>query len=289
MLHDPVSTQSALGQPAVLLEDRVVEDVHVAGHPVFAAGVAQLEEVQPRGVGRSLAASIDVAPDVEWSDGCRRVADPHHGLRDVVSPHPHVAAAALHFQAVVPAVADDVAVDVRIGAGRSAETAVASPADHIVVHVLKVGKALIVPDHVVSGRVEQRNALRPLRVIAELGVPRAAVAGGMVQLAPLDDEAFQALAMREDGCLVVEPEAGLGIEPAPVGDVAALDDNVVATLDTDRADRFPGGVLGRPGALERQSADDHVGSVDRDARIVPVADVDRGASAIVHPVGVGRA
>ena len=50
----------------------------------------------------------------------------------------------------------------------------------------------------------------------------------MVQLAALDDEPLQGRAAREDGRVVVEPEAGLGIEPAPVGDVAVFDDDVVA-------------------------------------------------------------
>ena len=73
-------------------------------------------------------------------------------LRDVVVPDAHVAAAAFHLQAVVPAVADEVAVDVRVGAGRAAEAAVAAAADDVVVHVLQVGEALVVADHVVARR-----------------------------------------------------------------------------------------------------------------------------------------
>ena len=46
-----------------------------------------------------------------------RIADHHHALRDVIVPHAHVAAAAFDLQAVVPTVADEVAVNVGVGPG----------------------------------------------------------------------------------------------------------------------------------------------------------------------------
>ena len=102
----------------------------------------------------------------------------------------------------------------------------------------------------VAAGVEQTDALRPLRVrgISRL-VPVAAIEARIVQLAALDDQTLQGGAAREDGRLVVESETRLGIEPAPVGDVAVLDDDVVAALDPDGADRFRAGVVGAPAPL----------------------------------------
>jgi hypothetical protein len=68
-------------------------------------------------------------------------------------------------------------------------------------------------DDAVAARVEQANALRPRRVRGILGlVPVAAVEGRVVELAALDDDAFERLTARVDGRVAVEPEAGLGIE-----------------------------------------------------------------------------
>ena len=108
---------------------------------------------------------------------------------------------------------------------------------------------------------------------------------GMMQLASLDDESFQPGAARVDGRVHVEPESGRGVEPAPVGDVAILDDDVVAAVDPDGADRLPGGLAGGAGPLEREAAEDHVGGVDRDALVVLVAHVDGRAPAVVDAPG----
>ena len=67
-----------------------------------------------------------VAPDVERPDRIRRVADHHHALGDVVVPDAHVAAAAFHLQAVVPTVAHEVAVDVRVRSRRATVTTIPS-------------------------------------------------------------------------------------------------------------------------------------------------------------------
>ena len=49
------------------------------------------------------------------------------------------------------------------------------------------------------------------------------------------------------------------------------------------------GIVGRPRALQRQSSDDHIRRVDRDARVVLVADVDGRPPAVIDPVTVGCA
>ena len=71
----------------------------------------------------------------------------------------------------------------------------------------------------------------------------------MMQLAALDDQTLQRGAVREDGRVHVEPESGRGIEPAPVRDVAVLDDDVVAALDPDRADRRFASIVSRAAPL----------------------------------------
>ena len=100
---------------------------------------------------------------------------------------------------------------------------------------------------------------------------------------------FSVALLREDGRVVVEAEAGRGIEPAPVGNVAVFDDDVVAAVDADRADDSFRSVVGRARPVEREAAQDHVGGVDRDARVVLVAHVDRRALAVIDAVAVGRA
>src|SRR5262249_53581955 len=157
------------------------------------------------------------------------------GLCNVVPPDAHVAAAAFDFQAIVPTMAYEVAVEVRVFARCAEKAPIAAAADPVVVHVVEVRKALTVADHVVTGRVEKRNALRPLGVVAISLVPGAAGPARVVDLAPLDDEALQGPAPRENAGLVVAAEAGRRVAPAPVGNVAILDDDIVSTAHFDGA------------------------------------------------------
>ena len=107
--------------------------------------------------------------------------------------------ALVDFQAVVPAVAYDISIDVRVRARGALETAVAAAADAVVVHVLQVGKAFVVADDVVAGGVEQRDALRPHRVRRiHRFVPSAAVPLGIMQLAALNNQASHGAAPRQD-------------------------------------------------------------------------------------------
>src|SRR5207247_549778 len=96
---------------------------------------------------------------------------------------------------VVPAVGDEVAVDVGVRSRRAAEAAVASAADHVVIHVLQIRPALVVADDVVAVGVEQADGLRAGGVGGVRGlVPRAAVMSGVMNFAALNDEPLEGLA-----------------------------------------------------------------------------------------------
>src|SRR5205814_5474359 len=107
-----------VGAFVVRLEDRVVEDVHVAGHPTLIVGVAHLHEIAVRQVvaaaGRRVGTPGDVAPDVQRPDGGGGVADDHHRVLDVIVPDANVLVAAFRFDAVVPAVGEIIAVGVAV-------------------------------------------------------------------------------------------------------------------------------------------------------------------------------
>lgn len=120
-------------------------------------------------------------------------------------------------------------------------------------------------------------------------VPIAAVKGGIVQLAALDDEALQGGAPGINGRLIVITKAGLGIEPAAVQNIAVFDDDVVPASYDDRADWARARICLGAGTFERQTANDDVGGVNRNAVVVLVTHVDRCATAIVEAVGLGRA
>src|SRR5262249_34837105 len=141
----------------------------------------------------------------------------------------------------------------------------------------------------VTARVEQRNALRPLCVVAVLLVPGTARPARVVDFAPLDDEALQSPVARENAGIVVAAEAGRRITPTPVRNVAILDDDIVSAPHFNGADDPP--LAGLPSAcpLEGQTADHDVGSLNGDAPVMLVAHVDGGATAVIQPIRTGRA
>src|SRR5262245_19516077 len=116
-------------------------------------------------------------------------------------------------------------------------------------------------------------------MVAVILVPRAARPARVVDLAPLNDKALQGSAARQNAGLVIAAEAGRRVAPAPVGNVAILDDDIVSAANFDGTDgpRLRG--LSGASPLERQPADDDVGRVDNDALVMLVAHVDGRAAA----------
>ena len=76
---------------------------------------------------RDAALAEHVAEDVERSHGRGCGRDVHERVVDVVAPDAHVHVRAFALDGVVPAVGDDVAVDIGIAVGAALETVVAAP------------------------------------------------------------------------------------------------------------------------------------------------------------------
>src|SRR5688572_13411830 len=95
----------------------------------------------------------------------------------------------------------------------------------------------------------------------------------MMEAIPLDDDAGEGLGARVDAGVAVHAphlggraeDAGVGVEPAPAGNVALLDHDVVRVLEPD-------GVT--PRTLDRDAADNDMRAVDLDTVRVLVRDVD---------------
>ena len=71
--------------------------------------------------------------------------DMDKGVVDIVAPDPHVHVRAFAFDGIVPAVRDDVAVNVRVTVGASLETVVGAAADPVIESVVVRG-----PDRVIA-------------------------------------------------------------------------------------------------------------------------------------------
>ena len=101
------------------------------------SGAADLEDHASAGVlVGNPAGREDVAIDVERPHRGARGGDEHEGLVDVVAPDADVHVRALAFDGVVPAIRDDVAVDVGVAVGAALETEITSAADAVVVSMI---------------------------------------------------------------------------------------------------------------------------------------------------------
>ena len=238
MLDYPRRTAEPARTLVVCLEYRIVEDVHVAGHPLFAARVTHLEERPmghvPTAARRAVAAPRDVPPGVERADGRRGVGYGDQHVLYVVVPYPDVLVAALRLDSIVPAVGDVVTVDVAVGAWETAEAAVVSGAHPIVKVMVLVGPALVVANYVIAFGLPEDHRLRS-RGVGGLTVflgPTVGVPGGVVQFAALNNHGAQVPLVAEDAGLIVLAPALLALA-SPLADVAVFDDDVVATEEPD--------------------------------------------------------
>ena len=114
-----IPLESEFNSATADVQDGVVEQVHVSGHPALRAGISHLHEMAVVLRGRLPALPRNIAPVVERSDRSCRVGVGHEALLDVVAPNPHVAVAALRLDPVIPAIRQVVAVDVGVVAGEA--------------------------------------------------------------------------------------------------------------------------------------------------------------------------
>jgi len=282
VLYDSaVATQPACAV-AVFLKDRVVEDVHVARHPLLAARVAHLDEWSvghvPTAAWGTVGAPRDVLPDVERPDGDRCVGNGYEHVLHVVVPYPHVLIATLGLDTIVPAVGDVIAVDVAIGAGETPVAAVVSGAHPVVEVMILVRPALVVPDDVVARGLPEDHRLRPLGVggFAVFLRPAVGVPRGVVHPAALDNDGAEVPAVAEDAGLVVLAPALLALA-APLADIAVLDDDVMAAEEPDPM------FFHIPYC---KAAEDDVARAHGDTDIVLITGVDGAARPVVQHVGI---
>ncbi len=83
---------------------------------------------------------------------------------NVIAPDPHVHVGAFAFNRIVPAVGDDIPVDIGIAVGAALEAEIAGAAEAVVEAVVLGRTNLVVADDVTAGRVEQRDSLRAVGV-----------------------------------------------------------------------------------------------------------------------------
>lgn len=280
VLNDPAVASQSARPVVVFLENGVVEDIHVARHPLFAVRVAHLEK---RAVGHvplaargAVRAAGYVTPDVERSDRDGCVRDGYEDVFDIIVPNSHVLIPSLGLDTVVPAVGDIVAVDVAIRAWKSPEAAVVAGAHSVVEVMIFIRPALVVPDDVVAGGLPEDHRLWPLRVVGipvflrpAVGVPR-----GMVDAATLDDDGMEVSVVAVDAGLVIFAPAVFAFA-APLADIAVFDDDVMAGEDPDAV------FLHVP---YRKAAEDDVISADGNTEIFVITGVDGGAGAVVQHI-----
>jgi len=228
-------------------------------------------------------AAADVAPHVQRAAVRGGDGDLVIRVVDDVVPDPHIAVGALALDAVVPAFADAIPVDVRVLVREAGVAEVVVAADSIVEVVRGVGEHLIVADDVVAGRVLQEYGVRPRRVSAEqldLGPRfRPAIAGGgrMMDAVALDSHSRKIgvgppRAYRRLGgdAEIVHSGNGIHLRAPPVADVAVLDHQVVAvTPDVDSVDAR---------ARQREPADDDMVGPRGDVDVVVVLVADRNSA-----------
>ena len=165
VLYDPAVVTQPACTVVVLLENRVVEDIHVTGHPVLTVGVAHFDKWSvghiPAAARRAVGSPRNVPPDIEWPDRDRSVGNGDKHVLDIIVPYSHILIAALSLDSVVPAVGNIIAIDIAVGAREATVTAVFSGTHGIVKVMVLVRPALIVSDHVVSFRLPECHRLRP--------------------------------------------------------------------------------------------------------------------------------
>lgn len=146
-----------------------------------------------------------------------------------------------------------------------------------------------------AGRVDEVDGLRAagMKGVVEFTPLRPVVGVGarVMESIPLDDHAREGFRARVNSRVAIHAPplgaraqcTGIGVEPAPAGNIALLDHDIVRILEPDAI---------APGVLDRESAHDDVGAVNLDAVGMLVRDVDcRGPAGGggVEKVAVGRA
>src|SRR5690242_1141236 len=148
-------------QGSIGLERRVVKNESVPQPRTEALAVdrkivhAGLDHVPAGGVAVSNAALAKyVTENIDRPHRGRGGGDVHQGVVNVIAPDPHVHVGPFALDAVIPAVGDDIAVDVRVAVGAALKAEVVGTANSVVKAMILGGLECVVPNNVASASVD---------------------------------------------------------------------------------------------------------------------------------------
>ena len=143
-----------------------MKDIHPALRPL-GAFVPQFDEVMAAQVVGGNAAvlagnCVDIAEDVQRSEAGGRGSNGSVGQVNGVVPDPDVHIRAFDFQSVVPAMRNEVVVDVAVPGRKSRIAEVVGVSHPVVEHVIHVRINLVEPDHMSALAVPENDTLHAL-------------------------------------------------------------------------------------------------------------------------------